>query len=110
MRYIVTNEFTKISEIAGTIQNASNVYTVEVSDKAEAGSGILLYPLNRFSFSDTVLFVRCVDMGGRAEILVSPFTVDMGTGGSSGGDSSIPGNVATDEEINDILDDIFPLP
>ena len=103
MRYIVTNEFTKISEIAGTIQNASNVYTVEVSDKAEAGSGILLFPLNRFSFNDAVLFLRCVDMGGRAEILVSPFTVDMGIGVISGGASS--GNQSFNETTD--VDDIF---
>ena len=104
MRYNVTNEFTKISETAGTIQNVSNVYPVEVSDKAEAGSGILLFPLNKFSFNEAVLFMRCVDVGGRAEILVTPFTVDMGIGVISGGTSS-----SGSQSFNDStdVDDVF---
>lgn len=103
MRYNVTGEFTKISETTGTIQNVSN-YSVEVSDKAEAGSGILLYPLNKFSFNEVVLFMRCVDVGGRAEILVTPFTVDMGIGVISGGGSS-----SGTQSFNDStdVDDVF---
>ena len=106
MRYNVTGEFTKISETAGTIQNVSNIYPVEVSDKAEADSGIFLYPLNKFSFSDKTLFVRCVDINGHAEIRVTEFPVDSGSV-STGGSSA---NVATDEQVDDILDDLFPLP
>lgn len=109
MIYNVTNEFTKISENAGTIQNVGNVYPVEVSDKAEADSGILLYPLNKISFSDKTLYMRCVEAGGQAEIHVVPFTVDSDSGTSSGGISS-SGNVATDEQIDDLLDDLFPTP
>ena len=106
MRYNVTGEFTKITETAGTIQNVSNIYPVEVSDKAEADSGIFLYPLNKFSFSDKTLFVRCVDINGHAEIRVTEFPVDSGSV-STGGSSA---NVATDEQVDDILDDLFPLP
>ena len=107
MIYNVTGEFTKLSETTGTIQNVSNVYPVEVSDKAEPNSGILLFPLNKFSFSDKSLFVRCTDADGHAQIRVTPFVVD--SGGSSGGESSA-GNVASDEQINNLLDDLFPLP
>ncbi|MBR0062215.1 MAG: hypothetical protein IJP68_12140 [Selenomonadaceae bacterium] len=107
MRYNITGDFTKITETAGTIQNVSNVYTVEVSDKAEADSGIFLYPLNKFSFTDKTLFVRCVDINGHAEIRVTDFPVDSG-GIVSGGSSSA--NVATDEQIDNLLDDLFPLP
>lgn len=35
MLYNITGEFVKIGETSGTIQNASNIYTVEVSDTAE---------------------------------------------------------------------------
>ena len=45
MIYNVTNDFTQLAETAGTIQNNSYIYPVEVSDRAEADSGILLYPL-----------------------------------------------------------------
>ena len=109
MIYNVTGEFVKITETSGTIQNTSNIYTVEISDKAEVNSGIFLYPLNKFSFADKTFFARCIDANAQAEIRVSPFTVDMGGSGSSGG-TSTPVNIATDEQVNDILDDIFPLP
>lgn len=102
MRYEVTGEFVKIGETTGTIQNTSNVYAVEVSHKAEADSGIILYPLNKFSFNDAVLYVRCVDVGGRAVINVSPFVVDMGVGVISGGLSS--GTAAfNDTDVADVF-------
>ena len=109
MRYVVSNDFTKISETAGTIQNVGNVYPVEVSDKAEPDSGILLYPLNKISFSDKTLYIRCTEADGQAEIHVVPFTVDSGGSMSSGGFSAA-GDIATDEQIDDLLDDLFPLP
>lgn len=109
MRYLVTNQFTQITETSGTIQNVGNVYPVEISDKAEPDSGILLYPLNKISFTDKTLFMRCTEANGQAEIHVVPFTVDSGGGTSSGG-TSAPTNVATDEQIDDLLDDLFPLP
>ena len=105
MRYNVTSEFTKISETSGTIQNVSNVYPVEVSDKAEAGSGILLYPLNRFSFNEALLYVRCIDSGGHAEILVTPFVVDMGVGVISGGASSGTQSFNDSTDVDDIFKD-----
>ena len=102
MIYNVTGEFVKIAETSGTIQNTSNVYAVEVSSKAEADSGILLYPLNKFSFNDLILYVRCVDVGGRAAINVVPFTVDMGVGVISGGASS--GTLSLDDsDVADIF-------
>lgn len=82
MRYEVTGEFTKISETTGTIQNMSNVYAVEVSNKAEADSGIILYPLNRISVTLSECYLRCVD-GGNAEVRVVPFEVDVTRGGGS---------------------------
>ena len=82
MRYEITDEFTKISETTGTIQNMSNVYAVEVSNKAEADSGIILYPLNRISVTLSECYLRCVD-GGNAEVRVVPFEVDVTRGGGS---------------------------
>lgn len=82
MRYEVTGEFVKISETTGTIQNMSNVYAVEVSNKSEADSGIILYPLNRISVTLSECYLRCVD-GGNAEVRVVPFEVDVTRGGGS---------------------------
>ena len=76
MLYTITNEFTRISETAGTIQNNSRIFDVEVSDRAVAGSGILLYPLNSFTFSGTTLYLRCRSADGWAAINVVPFFIN----------------------------------
>lgn len=103
MRYVVSGEFTKISETAGTIQNVGNVYPVEISDKAEADSGILLYPLNNISFKSPIVYVRCTDSGGWAEIRVVSFvgnSVTVSDGASTAEKSE-------DEIVDDTLDDIL---
>ena len=87
MQYNITSNFTKISETSGTIQNNSSVYDVEISDRPTAGSGILLHPLNKFTFNNQTLYVRCV-AGGWAAINVVPFIVDGGSVISSSGSST----------------------
>lgn len=82
MRYIVSGEFTEIAETSGTIQNTSKINVVEVSDTNEKGSGIMLYPLDRFTFSKSI-YARCVD-GGGAEVRVVPFEVGTQRGGEQG--------------------------
>ena len=64
MIYSVSEHFIKIDETSGTIQNTSYIFDVEVSHKPEIDSGILLRPLNKYSFSDQDIFLRCID--GRA--------------------------------------------
>ena len=103
MRYVVSGDFTKISETAGTIQNVGNVYPVEISDKAEPDSGILLYPLNNLSFKAPIVYVRCTDSGGWAEIRVVSFV---------GGTIPVADNPSTvekteDELVDEMLDDIL---
>ena len=107
MIYNVTNDFTQLAETAGTIQNNSYIYPVEVSDRAEADSGILLYPLNKFSFSGTKLYMRCVDGGAWAEIRVVPFAVDFGgTASTSEHTTDDPNTIvnsmwASDDSVDD---------
>ena len=101
MLYSIASQFVKINETRGTIQNTSAVYTVEVSDKATADSGFLLYPLNKMSF-DGEVYLRCAEGGGRALIRVVPFLINAG--GSATVDDS---QIATDEEINQLLEDVF---
>ena len=104
MRYIVTKDFQKISETSGTIQNTSHIYDVEVSDSPVKGSGITLYPLNKLSFNAQI-YVRVIEGGGRAVVDVVSFAVDavISGGGSAIDDSQI----ATDAEIDELLDNIF---
>lgn len=99
MRYNITGNFTKIAETSGTIQNISNVYPVEVSDKAEAGSGILLYPLNMFSFKAPAIYMRCTDASGWAECRVVTFI-----NGNTSTDST---ETNEDDNVDQMLDDIL---
>ena len=106
--YEVTNEFLKINETKGTIQNTSAINTVEVSDSAAQNSGFFLYPLSKISFNEPAIYLRCVENNASAYVRVVSFVVD--SGGSVGGgssSSSSDSSVASDEEIDDLLDDIF---
>ena len=83
MIYNVTSSFTRITETAGTIQNNSYIYPIEVSNQAVADSGILLYPLNKFSFSGTQLYLRCIESDKEAEVRVVPFEAAVLRGGDA---------------------------
>ncbi len=76
MRYLLSKEFKKISETSGTIQNASNIRTLEMTTFAVPNSGILIPPLRTHTFTGTTIYLRCVD--GWAEARVVPFIVDGG--------------------------------
>ena len=104
MRQLVTEEFSPLRETTGTIQNVSRQNTVEVSNTTVKGSGVLLPPLKKASFTDQTLYARCSD-GAGAEIIVLPLTIGSGGGGGSG---DIPSSsIASDEQIISILDDLF---
>ena len=73
-------------------------------------SGILIAPLQRITFSGRTIYLRCID--GWAEARVVPFIVDSGGGSSSsdtqGGGSTVDDSqIITDEEVDQLLDDIF---
>ncbi len=71
MLYSLTGEFTQITETTGTIQNSSHVGIIEMSNSDTPDSGILIYPLQKVSFSDQTIYLRCID--GYAEARVLPF-------------------------------------
>lgn len=103
MLYTVTDDFIKINETQGTIQNSSRVYDIEVSDSPEPNSGIILFGLNKFSFSGTK-YIRCI--GGNAQVRVVPFATDNGGSTSSG--SSFDGeHFANDTDMENAYNDIF---
>ena len=115
MRYKVTNEFIKINESQGTIQNTSQIYTVEVSNQNVVDSGALLYPLNQISFSDTPIYLRCVDSGGWAAIRVFNLNdasqpVDAPEDVDAVIDEMWNSSTAADtgDGFSDFLNDIFP--
>ena len=101
MFYQLTSQFKKINQTSGTVQNAS-IFTLEMSNKDEADSGILIYPKQACSFTNTPIYLRCIE--GAAKARVVPFIANSGGtnagGGSSGGD-------VVETFDNDDLDDIF---
>ena len=84
MFYQLSNQFTKIKETSGTVQNSST-HTVELSNKNEIGSGIVLFPRQTYPFRNMTVYLRCVN--GAAQVRVVPFVFTVGSSsGSSGGD------------------------
>ena len=95
---------TKISETSGTIQNTDQINKVELSDSEQFTNNIILYPLQKYTFQNQI-YARLFDNDNLpVELRVIPILLDSGGGGSSGG--STDGSIATDEEFNEMLDDI----
>lgn len=107
MRYLLSKKFTKIGRTSGTVQNTSQTCTLEMSETNEPDTGILIPPLRKHSFQNTTIYLRCVD--GWAEAGVLPFSLDTdGSSGSSSPSSTVDDSqVATDEEIGELIDNIF---
>ena len=108
MRYLLSEEFTKIGKMSGTVQNLSKICTLEMSATNVKGTGVLLLPMQKHSIQDTTVYLRCVE--GWAEAGVVPFVLDMDTsggGGSSPSSAADEPQVASDEDIDEMLDDIF---
>ena len=105
MIYNLTSNFTRLSERTGTIQNSSAHYSIEVSDKNQPGTGIVLKPGETFSFSNQTLYARCE--GTHADVRVVPFMIAAtgGSGGSSSGGTDTSGDSSNyDETAGDIWD------
>ena len=101
-QYIVPQEFISIAEKSGTIQNDSSV-VVEISNTQEPNSGIRLYPHESKSFDPMPKYARAIGNKGPGVLHVVDFmeTVPDGEGEVS------PDDVATDEEIDDLIDDVY---
>ena len=105
MQYLLTKEFTKINETSGTIQNASRINSVEISDTPTADSGYILSPLDKISFDGQSIYLRCLAGGGAAVRVVS-FIINSG-GSSPSSQSSASEQGDTDDTFNSNVDNIF---
>ena len=103
MLYQLTNNFTRINESSGTVQNSS-IFTIEVSNKNEVDSGILLYPRQSYSFNNTTIYLRCIE--GAATVRVVTFGVNSGSGGGGNPGTLTSGisNILIDGKPQDISD------
>lgn len=108
MIYEVSNEFTKINETSGTLQNSSSINTVEMSHNGEINSGILVYPFQKIAFNNMDVWIRCIN--GSARVRVVPFKLKLKSGVANASSVYINGNnynIAEDGDIDDILNNIF---
>ena len=107
MQYLAWRDrFTKIAEGKGVIQNTSRAAVLEVSDSQTPDSGILLQPMEKLPFEGDI-YVRCANGGSGVGVRVATFVTTGNGGGSS---SSSNDNLATDEQIAELNNRIFPLP
>lgn len=102
MIYQLSSKFTKIKETKGTVQNAS-IFTLEMSNKSEADSGILIYPKQICSFTGTTIYLRCIE--GSAKVRVVPFLANSGGTSSGGSSSAVDDETFDDGDIDDIFND-----
>lgn len=114
MLYTLTSAFTRLNESTGTIQNSSS-QSIEVSDQNILGTGVILKPGEKFSFSGATFYARCE--GAKATVRVVPFAMGSSGGSSSGGSADYPGDVDDiwddsggepfDDEFDKVIDDIY---
>ena len=116
MIYTITSKFTKLNETQGTVQNSSNIYTLELSDSTEPDSGVLIFPLNKLSFSGTK-YLRCIDGNSQARVVSFAEVAVANSSGSSADDTedvindiwNNAGGSSTleSDDFSDVLNDIF---
>ena len=109
MLFNLTNDFQRLPISTGTIQNNSSCYFLEVSNDPNAQRGLILAPLEKISFANSTLYARCSGTKSFSAIVV-PFAdaaASGGSGGSSDGQTVPEDMVATDDEIDSLIDDIW---
>ena len=112
MIYTITSEFTKLNETQGTVQNPSNIFTLELSDSNLPDSGVLIYPLNEFSFSGSK-FLRCIDGTTQARVVQFAETATSTAAGDDTADviddmwNDTNADTGEPDEFSDALNDIF---
>ena len=96
-------QFVEIGVESGTIQNVSRV-EIEITNTAKAYTGMRLYPQEAKSFSEMPKYAHALGGVGPGILQVVSFmeTVPDGDGGKVD-----PDQIATDEEFNEMMDDVF---
>ena len=104
MRYILTDEFTKINETSGVIVNIANV-DVEINDKPEHSGGVILFPKHPFPFNKTIYAARSAGSMGTAIIAVVQTGLNQSSsgGGGSGDSDCCCDDIPTTSEIESIV-------
>ena len=101
---IKPNEVIKISETSGTIQNTDQINKVEISENETFANNIILYPLQKVTFQNQI-YARLFDNNDLpVELRVIPISLNAGGGG--GNSSTDNADIATDDEFDEMLDEL----
>ena len=87
MRYTLTNEYVKLKETGGIIQNVSNDANIEISDNTDT-QGLVLRPFALVTIEQAV-YARKFSGNGTCTLAVLPFTTSASSGSTSGSGDSI---------------------
>lgn len=105
-RYILRDAFQQLAETSGTVVNISAV-KVELSEQAETGTGVILYPSRRISFSAPIFAAKAAGESGVAVVGVIR-TGAKNTSGNTfydGDDETNPGNKDPSDDDNEVITD-----
>ena len=93
-RYILREQFQKLAETSGTVVNISAV-KVELSEQAKSGTGVILFPSRKISFSAPIFAAKAAGDSGAAVIGV----IATGATNSSGTTFYDGDDAVTDSEL-----------
>lgn len=107
MNYLIRpNQTTKINEKTGTIQNTDQIGKIELSNSENFTHTILIYPYQKMAFNKIQLYARLFDNKDfPIELRVIPVIFDGGT--ISGGETEEGLKVITDEDFENMVNDVF---
>ena len=100
MLMTLTKQYAALPYEAGTVENLNKTATAELSDSADDIGGITLEPGEKFVFNRQ-LYARTRYEGMKLAIVES-------AGGTDKGGSTPEDEIATDKEVDDVLDQYFP--
>ncbi len=101
MLVTLTKTYTALPFDAGTVENLNRTATAEISDTSDETGGLTLRPGEKLFFNK-VIYARAAYPGAKLAVISSS------GGGGSGGE--VPEDeIATDQEVEDMLDDVFPV-
>lgn len=98
-RYILRTGFQKLAETAGTVVNISTV-KVELCEQPKAGTGVILFPSRKISFSAPIYAAKAGGESGAAVIGV----ISTGATNTSGKTFYDSDDSVTDKDIAAIMD------
>jgi hypothetical protein len=99
--------FTKIPFDMGTIQNISNCATVEIALANEKDTGLILSPGEKYEWTNATIYARSNwGQGELAKVAVLKL-INGGGGGSEPEPEPPEDEIATDEEVDEVLDEVF---